>query len=255
MNALLLAAGRGSRMRPLTDHCPKPLLSVRGKPLLQWTLEHMARDGIQHTVINTGWLGEQIESWCFSAQSLSGKAFPAMHLSMENRDFGHALETAGGIARALPQLGDVFWLAAGDVFAPQFRFDRNAHARFVRSQALAHLWLVPNPEHHPSGDFALVEEQQQPPALEPGFEPEPAQVHNEGTGRFTYSTIGLFRADLFAQPWCDIAPGNPLGTILPLGPLLRRAAAAGRITGEVYHGEWVDVGTPQRLAALNGHPV
>jgi MurNAc alpha-1-phosphate uridylyltransferase len=248
MNALLLAAGRGSRMRPLTDHCPKPLLPVRGKPLLQWTLEHMARDGIQHTVINTGWLGEQVEEWCFSAPSLSAHAFPAMHLSMENRDFGHALETAGGIARALPQLGDVFWLAAGDVFAPQFRFDRNAHARFVRSQALAHLWLVPNPEHHPSGDFALAEAGQH-------TGPQPAPVHNDGSSRFTYSTIGLFRAELFTPPWCDIAPGNPLGTVLPLGPLLRRAAAAGRITGEVYHGEWVDVGTPQRLAALNDHPV
>jgi MurNAc alpha-1-phosphate uridylyltransferase len=237
-------------MRPLTDHCPKPLLPVRGKPLLQWTLEHMARDGVHHTVINTGWLGERVEEWCLSAPAHSVKAFPAMHLSMENRDFGYALETAGGIARALPQLGSVFWLAAGDVFAPQFRFDSAAHARFVRSRALAHLWLVPNPEHHPLGDFALADHTQAP-APNPGLETAPAQVHNEGARRFTYSTIGLFRAELFTPPWCDIAPGNPLGTVLPLGPLLRRAAAAGRITGEVYHGEWVDVGTPQRLAALN----
>ncbi|QHJ01524.1 NTP transferase domain-containing protein [Xylophilus rhododendri] len=233
---MLLAAGRGSRMRPLTDRCPKPLLELRGKPLMQWALEAMARDGIERVVVNTGWLGELIPARLGDGSALG----LALEYSEETRDFGDALETAGGIARALPRLGEVFWLAAGDVFAPDFVFDPAAVARFTAGDALAHLWLVPNPPQHPRGDFHLAEDGRasSPPADDPA-------------PRLTYSTIGLFRAALFAPPWCDIPAGNPNGVAAPLAPLLRAAMAQGRITAERYDGRWADVGTPERLDQLN----
>ena len=155
-------------------------------------------------------------------------------------DFGGALETAGGIARALPQLGPVFWLAAGDVFAPDFVFDSAAVAAFEASDHLAHLWLVPNPAHNPRGDFGLSADGR---ALNlPADDPAP---------RYTYSTIALLRAELFALPWCDIPPGNPGGIKAPLAPLLRRAMDNGRVSAQLYTGRWTDVGTPERLAELN----
>ena len=155
-------------------------------------------------------------------------------------DFGGALETAGGIARALPQLGPVFWLAAGDVFAPDFVFDAQAVQAFEASGHLAHLWLVPNPAHNPRGDFGLSATGQ---ALNlPADDPTP---------RYTYSTIALLRAELFAAPWCDIPPGNPAGMAAPLAPLLRRAMDQGRVGASLYTGRWTDVGTPERLAELN----
>ncbi|EER59236.1 nucleotidyl transferase, partial [Acidovorax delafieldii 2AN] len=157
--ALVLAAGRGERMRPLTDTTPKPLLQVQGRPLLQWHLQALASAGVSRVVINTAWLGEQIVAH-FSHQNgltrLPDKREQlSISYSMEGVDFGEALETAGGIARALPQLGPVFWLVAGDVFAPDFTFDAAAVQRFAASDALAHLWLVPNPAHNPRGDFGL----------------------------------------------------------------------------------------------------
>ena len=241
---MLLAAGRGMRMRPLTDTCPKPLLPVQGKPLLQWHLEALARGGFSRAVINTAWLGEQIvayfsdkngmESWWDRREQL------AISYSHEGVDFGGALETAGGIARALPQLGPVFWLVAGDVFAPDFVFDSAAVQAFAASDQLAHLWLVPNPAHNPRGDFGLSS---QGLALNlPADDPAP---------RYTYSTIALLRAELFAPPWCDIPPGNPLGVKAPLAPLLRCAMDNGRVTAAIYTGRWTDVGTPQRLTELN----
>jgi MurNAc alpha-1-phosphate uridylyltransferase len=234
--AMLLAAGRGSRMRPLTDHCPKPLLPLRGKPLMQWTLEAQARDGVRRVVINTGWLWEQLP-----ARFGDGRALGLdITYSHETRDFGDALETAGGIARALPRLGDIFWLAAGDVYAPDFVFDPAAAARFASGDALAHLWLVPNPPQHPRGDFHLRADGIA--SSLPADDPAP---------RLTYSTIGLYRAELFAPPWCDIPAGNPDGIAAPLAPLLRAAMAQGRITAERYHGRWADVGTPERLQQLN----
>ena len=163
--ALILAAGRGERMRPLTDHTPKPLLPVRGRPLMQWWVDALARGGVREIVVNTAWLGEQIESHFGPQRLLDGREqlskndWPAIHFSSEGRDFGRALETAGGIARALPQLApaadDVFWVLAGDIFAPEFRFDPAAAARFAASGRLAHLWLVPNPAHNPAGDFGI----------------------------------------------------------------------------------------------------
>ncbi|MDD2692031.1 MAG: sugar phosphate nucleotidyltransferase [Simplicispira sp.] len=242
--ALLLAAGRGERMRPLTDATPKPLLVVQGQPLLQWHLEALAAAGLGAVAINTAWLGAQISDYFgshFGLQPFADKREQlSIFYSQEGRDFGAALETAGGIARALPLLDDIFWLAAGDVFAPDFVFAPEALHAFAASPMLAHLWLVPNPAHHPRGDFGLSPDGL---ALNLGAEhPGP---------RYTYSTIALLRAELFGPPWCNIAPGNPQGEAAPLGPLLRRAMDAGRVSAQLYEGRWTDVGTPERLAALN----
>jgi N-acetyl-alpha-D-muramate 1-phosphate uridylyltransferase len=227
-SAMILAAGRGERMRPLTDTCPKPLLPVRGKPLLQYHLEALRRAGHDEVVVNTAWLGEQIEQrW-----GAGGGEWPRIVHSREDRDFGGALETAGGIARALPLLADVFWLAAGDVYAPGFEFGREAMARFAAGDKLAHLVLVPNPPQHPKGDFGL-----RPDGL--------ALSHADQ--QFTYSTIGLYRKAFFAS----LPHGNPAGLKAPLAPMLRAAMDNGRVTAEIYTGEWADVGTPQRLAQLN----
>lgn len=268
---LILAAGRGERMRPLTDHCPKPLLQVRGQPLLQWWIDALARGGVQSIVINTGWLGEQIESH-FDAQSLShlrrqlSKDELSVAFSSEVRDFGYALETAGGIARALPLLApqpqDVFWVVAGDIYAPGFAISAEAAQRFAASGRLAHLWLVPNPAHNPQGDFAigpdgLALNPVSAPAAGPpqgGHAPSGGSVAGEAAergGTLTFSTVALYRPALFAPPWCDILPGNPQGTAAPLAPLLRKAIAAGQVSAELYTGAWTDVGTPERLAQLN----
>ena len=236
-------------MRPLTDTCPKPLLPVRGKPLMQWPLEALARAGVAEVVVNTDWLADQIVAAFghkISPQppllltSLLHKSghLPGLYLrySHEGRDFGGALETAGGIVRALPQLAEVFWVLAGDVFTPDFVFSPDALARFVEGDKLAHLWLVSNPAHNPNGDFGLSAE---------------GLALNQAEQRFTYSTIGLYRHGLFAQPFCDIPPGNPQGLKAPLAPLLRAAIAQGRVSAELYTGAWTEVGTPERLAALN----
>ncbi len=144
---MILAAGRGERMRPLTDTCPKPLLEVRGKPLMQWPMEALAAGGFTELVVNTDWLGTQVLQRFGAKPLLDGHTALSISYSDEGRDFGGALETAGGIVRALPLLGDVFWVAAGDVFAPGFVFTQAAVDRFVASGKLAHLWLVPNPAH------------------------------------------------------------------------------------------------------------
>ena len=242
--ALLLAAGRGERMRPLTDATPKPLLVVQGQPLLQWHLEALAAAGLGAVAINTAWLGAQISDYFgshFGLQPFADKREQlSIFYSQEGRDFGAALETAGGIARALPLLDDIFWLAAGDVFAPDFVFAPEALHAFAASPMLAHLWLVPNPTHHPRGDFGLS----------PGGLALNLGAEHPGP-RYTYSTIALLRAELFGPPWCNIAPGNPQGEAAPLGPLLRRAMDAGRVSAQMYAGRWTDVGTPERLAALN----
>lgn len=233
--AIILAAGRGMRMRPLTDAVPKPLLVVRGKPLMQWPMEALAAGGFNPLVINTAWLGEEIEVH-FSGWSQQHPGSELVY-SHEGQDFGYALETAGGISRALPKLGDIFWVLAGDVFAPDFVFSQAAVDRFTASAQLAHLWLVPNPSHNPRGDF--------------GLSAEGLALNTAEGERFTYSTIGLYRSALFQPPWTDILPGNPQGSAAPLAPLLRRAMDAGRVSAELYTGAWADVGTPERLAELN----
>lgn len=238
--AMVLAAGRGERMRPLTDTKPKPLLEVQGKPLMQWTLESLLREGVSEVLINTAWLGDQVPA-LFGDRFASAGSSTSVSLSYshEGRDFGDALETAGGIVRALPQLADVFWVAAGDVFAPGFRFEQGALDRFAASGRLAHLWLVPNPAHNPKGDFGI--------APDGSAVSRPAQ----GLPSYTFSTIALYRAAFFTSPRCDIAAGNPTGIRASLAPMLRAAMADGQVSAQLYEGAWTDVGTPQRLAALN----
>lgn len=237
MKAMILAAGRGERMRPLTDRCPKPLLPLRGKPLMQWALEALLRAGVRELVVNTAWLGQQIEDH-FAAQRLSDvrqqlsiSEHIGLHFSSEGRDFGGALETAGGIVRALPLLApgarDVFWVAAGDVFAPDFDFAADAVRRFVASDRLAHLWLVPNPPFHPAGDFALG---------------AAGRLSRQGARDWTYANLALVRPAL--------VDGVARGQRAALGPCLFRAADAGRLGGSTWAGEWHNVGTPEQLQAL-----
>lgn len=236
VRAMILAAGRGERMRPLTDTTPKPLLEVRGKPLMQWPMEALAEGGFTELVVNTDWLGAQVAARFGARPVLDGRGALSISYSDEGRDFGGALETAGGIVRALPLLGEVFWVAAGDVFAPGFRFTQAAVDRFLASGKLAHLWLVPNPAHNPQGDFGLSAD---------------GLALNHAAEKYTFSTIGLYRAALFAPPYCDIPAGNPDGIKAPLAPILRAAMDNQQVSAELYTGDWTDVGTPQRLQQLN----
>jgi MurNAc alpha-1-phosphate uridylyltransferase len=235
---MILAAGRGERMRPLTDTTPKPLLPVRGQPLMQWPMQALARGGFVRQLINTAWLGEQIPAYFGERVTWPGLPEVQLKFSHEGQDFGHPLETAGGIVRALPQLAEVFWVVAGDVFAPDFVFTPQALQRFAASPALAHLWLVPNPAHNPGGDFGLS---------------AAGQVLNLPKGApgcdHTFSTIALYKKPFFADG--GLAAGNPEGAALALAPLLRAAMDRGQVTGEVYAGDWTDVGTPERLTQIN----
>jgi N-acetyl-alpha-D-muramate 1-phosphate uridylyltransferase len=236
---MVLAAGRGERMRPLTDQTPKPLLRVCGQPLVHWPMQALARGGFVQQLVNTAWLGEQFPAHL--GEHIQWPGVPEIHIrySHEGQDFGRALETAGGIVRALPQLDEVFWVAAGDVFAPDLVFTQQAMQRFAASAALAHLWLVPNPRHNPGGDFGLSATGQvlNLPKGSPGCE-------------FTFSTVALYKKAFFAD--CGLPTGNPEGVALALAPLLRAAMDRGQVSGEVYSGDWTDVGTPERLAQLNG---
>jgi len=223
MKAIILAAGRGERMRPLTDSCPKPLLPARGKPLIEWHLEALAAGGVREVVINTAWLEEQ-----FPAMLGDGSRWGLrIHYSMEGRDHGAALDVAGGIAKALPLLGDAFWVVSGDIHAPDFRFDADAARAFEFSQRLAHLWLVPNPPYHPAGDFGIAAQGLAARDIEP---------------RFTWASFGLFKAELFR--------GVRVGEAQPLLPYLLAAMQQQRVSAERYDGRWDNVGTPQQLQAL-----
>ena len=236
IKTLILAAGRGERMRPLTDNCPKPLLSVRGKPLIDWHALALARGGFTELVINTAWLGQQISDHFALQPNEYERKQLSFSYSHEGRDFGGALETAGGIARALPLLGKVFWVLAGDVYVPDFGFSQAAVERFVASGKLAHLWLVPNPAHNPKGDFGL------------GADGLALNLAADSTEpRFTFSTIGLYRKELFD----DLPFGNPHGLKVPLAPLLRAAMDNQQVSAELYSDAWTDVGTPARLNELN----
>ncbi len=229
MKALILAAGRGQRMRPLTDQTPKPLLEVHGKPLIVWHLEALARAGVAEVVINTAWLEEKIPA----ALGDGARWGLRIHYSMERRDHGGALETAGGIAKALPLLGEVFWLVSGDIYAPEFSFSAAPPVGWTQGEeTLAHLWLVPNPPYHPEGDFGLSA---QGLGLADSVGPD-GQT-------YTYANLALCRAALCAA--------IPVGTIAALGPLLFEGMRKQRITAEVYRGTWENVGTPAQLAALN----
>jgi MurNAc alpha-1-phosphate uridylyltransferase len=211
---MLLAAGRGERMRPLTDSCPKPLLPVGGRPLIAWHLRALAAAGFTEVVINLSWLGARIR------EALGDGA--AHGVSLRYSEEGEPpLETGGGIRRALPLLGpDPFLLVNGDVFT-----DVDFRSLRLPEGSLAHLVLVPNPEHHPRGDFDLA-----------------AGRIVDGDGeRLTYSGIGVIHPGLLE--------GSEDGRF-PLLPWLLRAREAGRLTGERHDGYWLDVGTPARLAEL-----
>lgn len=217
---MLLAAGRGERMRPLTDHTPKPLLKVGGKPLIVWHIDRLARAGITQLVINHAHLGEQIE-----ATLGDGKLF-GVHIQYSQER--SALETAGGIANAMHLLDDApFAVINADIYC-DYDFAQLA----VRASALgsssdmAHLVLVNNPEQHPNGDFGLLN----------------GRI-NDGLPKMTFSGIGIYKPALFRH----IARG----TIAPLAPLLRSQIQLDRVSGEHYDGRWVDVGTPQRLQQLD----
>ncbi|WP_350033706.1 N-acetylmuramate alpha-1-phosphate uridylyltransferase MurU [Pseudohaliea sp.] len=220
MRAMVLAAGRGERMRPLTLETPKPLLAVGGKALLEHHLERLAAGGVGEVVINVSWLGGQIEAFCGDGS--------AWGLSIRYSREPAPLETAGGIVQALPLLGDApFLVVNGDVF-----MDYDVPALAARAAALvpagAHLLLADNPPHHPGGDFALRD----------GRVVEPAA----GEGTLTFTGTALYHPAFFA----GLAPGAR-----PLRPLFEAAMAAGRLSGELHRGRWVDVGTPERLAALD----
>lgn len=221
MRAMLLAAGRGERMRPLTDTCPKPLLRVGGRMLIEWHLLALARAGIADVVVNHAHLGARIEG------ALGDGA--RWNLRIRYSPEGEALETAGGIARALPLLGDgPFVVAASDVFT-DFDYSRihTIAARMLDDDLLAWCVLVPNPPHHPAGDFALHD----------------GRLLADGEPKLTFSGIGVYRAALF--------DGTDPDRKAPLAPLLRAAADARRAGAELFDGRWVDVGTPQRLADLD----
>jgi MurNAc alpha-1-phosphate uridylyltransferase len=230
MRALILAAGRGERMRPLTDTTPKPLLQVQGKALVEWHLEALARGGVREVVINTAWLEQQ-----FPATLGNGARWGlSIRYSTEGRDHGGALETAGGIRKALPWLAphgdEPFWVVSGDIFMPGFEFDSALASAFACGPDLGMLWLVPNPPFHGSGDFDL-----QGSRLRRGLTGTPHA--------WTYANVALMRPALVAQ--------LPVGLRAPLGPLLFDAAAADRLAGRVLRGAWHNLGTPAQLAALN----
>lgn len=217
MRAMILAAGRGERMRPLTDICPKPLLTVAAKPLIVYHLEKLAAAGIREVIINHAYLGAMIIE-----QLGDGHQFGlSIHYSDES---GEVLETGGGIFKALEWLGEEpFWVINGDVWTD---LDYRQLPRQLPPGSLAHLLLTDNPDHNSSGDFSLAAN----------------RLANSGPQMLTYTGIGLYHPRLFAQ--CQ--PGR-----FALGPLLRQAIEQDRVTGEYFSGHWTDVGTPQRLGQLD----
>lgn len=230
MKAMIFAAGRGERMRPLTDTTPKPLLTVRGRPLIVWHVVNLVRVGITDIIINHSHLGHMIE------QALGdGSRYGA---SIRYSPESVALETAGGVAKARPLLGDKPFIAiSADIFCPHFDFsdvkevleDKDVWGKphAIDKRDVAWLYLVKNPAHHPEGDFAL----------------NSFTVSNEGAPRYTYSGIGIFRPEMFDS----VSDGEAVR----LSVLLREYAARGQVGGEVIRDDWTDVGTVERLNQLN----
>jgi MurNAc alpha-1-phosphate uridylyltransferase len=230
MKAMIFAAGRGERMRPLTDTCPKPLLKVRGRPLIVWHILNLVRAGITDIVINHAHLGHMIEETLGNGEQFGAK----IAYSAE----GTALETAGGIAKARHLLGDEPFLAlAADIYCPHFNFEQVigvledndvwGHPHPLDKRDVAWLYLVKNPAHNPHGDFAL----------------NSFSIINEGEPRLTFSGIGVYRPSIF--------DAITAGESVKLVSILREYAARGQVGGELYRGDWTDVGTAERLAELN----
>lgn len=225
MKAMILAAGRGERMRPLTDRTPKPLLPVGGTPLIVWHIERLAAAGFREIVVNHAHLGEQIENLLGNGDAWG------LSIAYSPEPAG-ALETAGGIANALPLLGanEPFLVINGDIYCD---WAPKGSALKLRNEDLARLVLVPNPAHHPQGDFSLCGEAV---GAEAGAFGGAGAMH-------TFAGIGIYQPELFA----GIRRGQPA----KLAPLLRAAMVAGRVSGELHSGRWVDVGTPERLRELD----
>ncbi len=218
MKAMILAAGRGNRMRPLTDTTPKPLLQAGGTTLIGHQIQRLAAAGIRDLVINHAHLGAQIE------RALGDGTADGVRIRYSPEGEGRALETGGGIFRALPLLAPgPFLVVNGDIWC-----DLDYAALQIGDADLAHLVLVDNPAHHPAGDFTLVE----------------GRVRREGSPRLTFAGIGIYRPSLFA----DCAPGA-----FPLAPLLTHAIGRGLVGGTHHAGQWIDIGTPERLQALDRH--
>ncbi|RIY40752.1 N-acetylmuramate alpha-1-phosphate uridylyltransferase MurU [Neopusillimonas maritima] len=225
MRAMILAAGRGERMRPLTDHTPKPLLPVAGKPLIVWHIERLVEAGMTEIVVNHAWLGKKIE-----AALGNGSSFGA---TLEYSPEEHALETAGGIAKALPLLGEQpFLVMNGDVWCDWLPHHAEKHARTLQKQEKnAWLLLVDNPDHHPNGDFYL--------------DTTDELRHSNGCRtdrKLTFSGIGVYQPAMFSS-----IPSNEPAR---LAPVLCKAMDKHEVIGAHYNGYWIDVGTPDRLHAL-----
>ena len=242
---MILAAGRGERMRPLTDHTPKPLLPAGGKPLIVWHIERLRAAGFGRIVINHAHLGQQIEDALGNGAAFGVSIVYSREVS--------ALETAGGIATALPLIdSEVFTVVNGDIYC-EYDFSRLAEpmARLAAGHDQAHLVLVDNPPHHPQGDFVLDGGRVSPfmslapqvPRTVSLADSAPDSPLSALHSRLTFSGIGVYHRALFAH--------TPAGEKAPLAPLLRLAIEAGRASGEHYAGRWVDVGTPARLTALD----
>ncbi|WP_338845568.1 nucleotidyltransferase family protein [Massilia sp. W12] len=230
MKAMILAAGRGERMRPLTEHTPKPLLEVRGRPLIVWHILNLVRAGIKEIVINLHYKGAMIADYLGDGSRYGAK----LRYSHESE----LLETAGGIVQALPLLGEApFVCIAADVYCPHFEFEQ---AKTVLQDAdmwgkpyaaderdIGWLFMTKNPPHHPQGDFGM----------------KLYSICNQGEHRFTFTGIGVYRPEMFA----GLTPGQPAKLV----SLFQHYAELGVLGGEVYPGIWTDVGTPERLQALN----
>jgi len=233
--ALILAAGRGQRMRPMTDDRPKPLLPVQGKPLIEWHLLALAAAGVREVVVNTAWLEDQ-----FPAALGDGSRWGLRLIySQEGRHHGGALETAGGIAAALHHLApggdEPFWVVSGDIHAPAFGFDAAHVSAFAESQDLGLLWMVPNPAFHPRGDFTL-DGAGRLHGVRPTSPEQPM-----GTP-LTYANFALLRP--------AIVQGLVPGQRAALGPLLHAASDVNRLAGLRWDGAWANVGTPEQWRAL-----
>ena len=227
-HALIFAAGLGERMRPLTDRTPKPLLAVRGKPLVVWHLEKLAAIGVHYVVMNTSHLADQFPEALGDGSRWGLRIRYAYEGPVP-------LETGGGMLNALTLLGPEPFIAInGDIWT-----DADLSQLPAEPRGVAHLMLVHNPSHHPKGDFALDQQ---------------GVVHNDGDARLTFSGIGVYRRELLDN-WRDVIGDNADANAKPprfkIAPVLRAAINQGAITGTHYRGAWTDVGTPERLASLN----